>query len=82
MYRPKAPCKDCPDRTIGCHSSCEVYGSFREELDEYNKEKLAEDAYYNYKVTRIASFRSDEAIENKRRHASSYNHKVPHWKGG
>ena len=29
----KAPCKDCPDRAAGCHSSCEKYRAFREERD-------------------------------------------------
>lgn len=30
-------CKDCPDRYIGCHSMCERYKAFREELDELNE---------------------------------------------
>lgn len=34
-------CKDCSKRCVGCHSSCEEYLSFREELDEFNK-KVAE----------------------------------------
>lgn len=27
----KAPCKDCPDRVLGCHSKCEKYIAFSEE---------------------------------------------------
>lgn len=25
----KSPCKDCPDRQVGCHGSCEKYAAFR-----------------------------------------------------
>lgn len=25
----KAPCKDCPDRQVGCHGSCEKYAAFQ-----------------------------------------------------
>ena len=29
------PCgKDCPDRVLGCHSTCEKYIKFREERDK------------------------------------------------
>lgn len=34
--RPSAPCKDCPVREPGCHSCCEKYIEFREDLDLYN----------------------------------------------
>ena len=27
----KAPCKDCPDRHLGCHSQCEKYKAYTEE---------------------------------------------------
>ena len=36
-----APCKDCPDRVLGCHSSCDKYKAFREERDrELEQRKL------------------------------------------
>ena len=37
----KQPCqRECPDRKLGCHSSCEKYIKFRKELDVLkNKEK-------------------------------------------
>lgn len=34
--RPKAPCVDCEDRKVGCHSTCERY---QEWLAEYQKTK-------------------------------------------
>lgn len=39
-----APCKDCPDRHINCHSSCEKYGEYQkknnEQRDKDYKERL------------------------------------------
>lgn len=34
-----APCKDCPDRVVGCHSSCEKYKAFREECDRNREQR-------------------------------------------
>lgn len=34
-----APCKDCPNRFIGCHASCGKYIAYRKEQDEYNEGK-------------------------------------------
>lgn len=36
-----APCKDCPDRYVGCHSKCTKYKEFRSNLDNLNN-KLKE----------------------------------------
>ena len=37
-----APCKDCPDRVVGCHSVCEKYKAFREERDrELEQRKIS-----------------------------------------
>ena len=36
------PCKDCPDRKIGCHAKCEKYIAFRRERDEYNRKHTVE----------------------------------------
>ena len=30
----KPPCKDCPDRQVGCHSTCEKYLLYKSELDK------------------------------------------------
>lgn len=34
-------CKDCPDRTVGCHGSCERYETQRKEFGEL-KSKMRE----------------------------------------
>lgn len=36
-----APCKDCPDRSIGCHASCGKYIAYRKTQDEYNENNRA-----------------------------------------
>lgn len=38
MSNTKVPCKDCKNRKIGCHSTCDEYKAF----SEYNKKKLEE----------------------------------------
>ena len=35
------PCKDCPDRTPGCHGSCERYREFRAQQVELANKKQA-----------------------------------------
>ena len=30
-----APCKDCVDRAVGCHSTCDKYKQFADERKEY-----------------------------------------------
>lgn len=32
-----APCKDCPDRAPGCHSTCERYAEFKVAKEAENK---------------------------------------------
>ncbi len=53
---PKAPCKDCQERELGCHDRCEKYQAFRVERQEYNL-KIAEingfDNYITKRKTRI-----------------------------
>lgn len=29
---PQSPCKDCPDRYLGCHDRCEKYQQFKVDL--------------------------------------------------
>jgi hypothetical protein len=32
------PCKDCPDRVVGCHSKCEKYKSYKRNNTEAKKD--------------------------------------------
>lgn len=35
-----SPCKDCKDRTLGCHSKCEKYIAFDKENQKRRAERL------------------------------------------
>ena len=57
----KAPCKDCPDRYLGCHDHCDKFKEFRRNQDEFKrlrKEKIeAENAYYDVRNSRRKGYR-------------------------
>ena len=46
----KAPCRDCKDREIGCHSTCERYKEFTE-VNERRKEEIRKDKEVNNIIT-------------------------------
>lgn len=48
MSRPKAPCKDCPDRHAACHDKCEKYQAFKAECFKYNLKVEASRGYLDY----------------------------------
>lgn len=37
MKKPIAKCKDCHNRKVGCHSTCEEYKKFLQENEEWKK---------------------------------------------
>lgn len=39
-----APCKDCTDRELGCHSKCEKYKAFKEWNDQAREKRRQEDS--------------------------------------
>lgn len=45
-----SPCKDCPDRYLGCHSECEKYIEFQksraEEKARMYEQRLADHEFY------------------------------------
>lgn len=36
---PKAPCKDCPDRYVGCHGKCQKYIDYKNESQRISDEE-------------------------------------------
>lgn len=49
-----SPCKDCTDRCIGCHSTCERYKEYKDTL-EINRAKIAtknDEIEFNHSVKR------------------------------
>ena len=43
----KCPCKDCEEREVACHSTCEKYKKYKEKLAKLPKDKR-EDVYLSY----------------------------------
>lgn len=39
INQPKAPCKDCGDRQLMCHSKCDKYLRYLEENEKYKKQR-------------------------------------------
>lgn len=35
--KPQPPCKNCSERAAGCHAECDLYLTFRRNLDRYNQ---------------------------------------------
>ena len=54
--RKSAPCKNCPNREIGCHGRCEKYLAFVEsnekEINRKQKQKWLNNLYYTKPVRR------------------------------
>lgn len=67
MFLPKAPCKDCTDRILGCHTICEKYKHYKEEYKEKTKELAKLKEYYDYKVSNISNRNAQLALKQKRK---------------
>ena len=64
-----SPCKDCPNRYLGCHDKCYKYRAFRQARDEYNemarKEREAYSNDYLYDLSK--PYKHGYSIRCKRR---------------
>lgn len=58
-----APCKDCPDREIGCHGKCKKYTLFTEENE---REKQRRQTYLR-EGSEYDKFHREMIIKTKRR---------------
>lgn len=58
----KAPCKDCENREVGCHSKCEEYIEWKTEEGALNK-KIARERLADWQ----ANMRTHEAIRRMRK---------------
>lgn len=54
-----APCKDCEDRELGCHSKCEKYIEYKK-CSDLKKEEII-------KESRIKSFKIDVEVKKRQR---------------
>ena len=53
MGSKKYPCKDCTDRVVGCHSSCEKYREAQEIFKGIREAKARENDIDDYTVSFI-----------------------------
>lgn len=56
----KAPCKDCTERAAGCHSNCEKYIAFTEELKKARQNKEMQRIIKDYSPNKKARVRKYE----------------------
>ena len=63
------PCKDCPDRVVGCHSTCERYLSFMKEQKEMysqrRKDREIDEALLKYNPNKQLSIKE---VRRRSRH--------------
>lgn len=52
-----APCKDCPQRILGCHDRCERYAQYRRAREEARERALARHELDNYERQRFDQIR-------------------------
>ena len=52
----KAPCKDCADRDLGCHSTCKPYKEYKKEhergTEAMKRERDAVNNYVSFQIER------------------------------
>ena len=52
----KAPCKDCSERFVGCHTVCFEYAEYKQALEaekeRYRASKANEDSFFEYEKDR------------------------------
>lgn len=46
----KAPCKDCPDRSVTCHANCEKHREFATANAEQRKQRHIENVGRQYAI--------------------------------
>lgn len=56
----KAPCKDCTERANGCHSRCEEYIAYTQELKKERKNKEMQHILNDYSPNKKARVRKNE----------------------
>lgn len=54
-----APCKDCENRGIGCHSRCVAYIKYKSELNDAKKDTIECQDYEIYKNGKIAKMQRE-----------------------
>ena len=62
----KFTCKNCKDRVIGCHATCETYMKERKKLDRLKVEASKEDDFRYYTLDSVSKRLQGEAMRSRR----------------
>jgi len=60
----QSPCRDCPERFLGCHSVCERYRAYKAELEAIYEERKKDFARKEVEFSRAAKI---EAVKRGKR---------------
>ena len=61
-----SPCYDCKQRTVGCHSKCDLYKEFTQELERVKQVRLR--YYAENRTTLKAKNRNTTLVERQAKH--------------
>lgn len=59
------PCKDCKDRVLKCHSTCEDYKNFMKECENIRRRRQEENSKYTVKTARQMSHSALSVLSKK-----------------
>ena len=59
----RKPCKDCKDRHIGCHSTCEKHKQVTDLNRQISEARRKDNEFYGYRAEQSKKM---EIVENKR----------------
>ena len=62
-----APCKDCTDRYVSCHSSCDLYKKWRSDFD-MEKSKIIQNMNVGHQADVRRMNAMQKAMKQQRRH--------------
>ena len=48
----KSPCKECPNRHIGCHETCQDYITYKKQIETINKQRRSSLYFRDYILDR------------------------------
>lgn len=49
----KSPCRDCEDRTVGCHANCDRYKTFADKVRAQRERRARECEFIAYQRAQI-----------------------------
>ena len=66
VYKPNAPCFNCPNRKVGCHNSeCAKWAKFEQDSAEWNKQERIRHCCEDLAKTNIGKYSKPHSNEQK-----------------